>query len=788
VSGRRTRATALAALLLCTAASADAAASVDVRGAPFSVTVDRGRPDALRTAGPPVVRLDGGGTAELSRATSVRRSGRRIVAELEAPDAPGVGARLVAALRGGGITALAVEARGPGVVATGLSFEARAGERHLGFGERSDAVVRTAGEVESYVSDGPWAPADRALAGSLVPPVGFRARDDATYFPMPWLLSSRGRGVLALGDEAHRHRLGPDRWSVEADGPRLDLRLIAGPRPADALRRLTALIGRQPAVADQAVLGPWLQAAGDEADALRRVAQARAPLSLLQTYTHYLPCGDDRGRTAAERERTARAHAAGVSITTYVNPMVCTGYTQAYGAAAAAGGLGRAPGGREPYRYRYVGSTRFEVSQYDFTARAGERAFAAVAGRAVRDGHDGWMEDFGEYTPLDLVSADGTPGRRMHNRYPLLYHRAGRRAAGARAPVRFVRSGWTGSARHSPVVWGGDPTVDWGFDGLRSAVRQGLSMGLSGVGLWGSDVGGFFALSGQKLDRELLARWIELGAVSGVMRTQANGLGQPRAERPQPLDEETLPVWRAMATLRTRLWPYLAAARRTYAATGLPLMRHAALTHPADAALVARDDQYLLGPELLAAPVLEPGARRRTLRVPAGTWVDLWRSGGLEPSRARLLRGPRTVTVPAPVGRPPLLVGGGALVALLPAGVASLSRHAGRPGGTVGLAERARRRVLLAWPRGRSEAALGPEGRASSREDGRGWTLTVRSATVRRVAVRAALGALRRPFRPCAVRGAVAVRRVAGAVRATLLLRDGRATLSVLRSCGDGAG
>ena len=353
--------------------------------------------------------------------------------------------------------------------------------------------------------------------------------------------------------------------------------------------------------------------------------------------------------------------------------------------------------------------------------------------------------------------------------------------------MRFVRSGWTGSARFSPVVWGGDPTVDWGFDGLRSAVRQGLSIGLSGVGLWGSDVGGYFALSGQKLDRELLARWIELGALSGVMRTQANGLGQPRAERPQPLDDETLPVWRAMATLRTRLWPYLAAARATYARTGLPLMRQAALTDPGDAALVARDDQYLLGPDLLAAPVLEPGARRRTLRLPAGTWVDLWRSGGLTPGRARLLRGPRAVTVPAPLGRPPLLVRGGALLALLPAGVDSLSRHAAAPGGPVGLAERARRRVLLAWPRGRSAAALGPEGRATSREDARGWTLTVRSATVRRVAVRAALGALRRPFRPCAVRGATQARRVAGGVHAALVLRDGSATLRVLRRCA-GAG
>ena len=215
-------------------------------------------------------------------------------------------------------------------------------------------------------------------------------RDDATYFPVPWLLSSRGHGVLALGDETHRHTLGTRRWRVEADGAVLDLRVVSGPRPADALRRFTALVGRQPRVADEAVLGPWLQASGDEAEALRTTEAAGAPLSLLQTYTHYLPCGDERDDRAGEQARTERAHAAGVSITTYVNPMVCTGYTEAYDAAAAAGALGGAPGGG-PYRYRYVGSTQFEVSQYDFTAPPGDRAFQDVlAARSPMATTGGW--------------------------------------------------------------------------------------------------------------------------------------------------------------------------------------------------------------------------------------------------------------------------------------------------------------------------------------------------------------------------------------------------------------
>ena len=80
------------------------------------------------------------------------------------------------------------------------------------------------------------------------------------------------------------------------------------------------------------------------------------------------------------------------------------------------------------------------------------------------------MEDFGEYTPLDAVAHDGSTGTALHNRYAALFHAtadavtrrleqlAGRRLA------RFARSGWTGSASVTPIVWGGDPTTSWGFD------------------------------------------------------------------------------------------------------------------------------------------------------------------------------------------------------------------------------------------------------------------------------------------------------------------------------------
>jgi alpha-glucosidase (family GH31 glycosyl hydrolase) len=450
-------------------------------------------------------------------------------------------------------------------------------------------------------------------------------------------------------------------------------------------------------------------------------------------------------------------HRAGLAVTTYFNPMICTTHPR-FAEAAAGGALVESPAG-EPYVYRYSTLTSFDVSQFDFTAPAGRDLYGQLLGEAVADGHDGWMEDFGEYTPLDARGADGTTGSTLHNAYPRQYHcGAFDGVAGApRALARFVRSGWTGSARCSPIVWGGDPTVGWGFDGLRSVVTNGLTMGLSGVSTWGSDIGGFFALFGNRLDPELLVRWIEVGAVSGVMRTQANGINLPAQPRAQIWDEEVLPHWRRWAKLRTQLYPYLSAADAEYRRSGLPIMRHLALAYPGDPTATAVEDAFLFGPDLLAAPVLDPGARERSVYLPGGDWVDLWRSagyrqsdGGLELGRAKVLSGGRTVTVPAPLDELPLLARAGALLSLLPADVDTLASY-GDAAPVVSLAERAGERMLLAFPRGRSSARLEHGGELRSKE-GRGrWELAIRSDRPVRWALQASLLTLRAPFAPCSV-------------------------------------
>ena len=316
----------------------------------------------------------------------------------------------------------------------------------------------------------------------------------------------------------------------------------------------------------------------DEARFVRTLRDGDAPVSAAETQMHYLPCGAQRGRSDYIAARTEQFHSAGFAHLGYFNPLLCVSYSEVYGPAREAGVLQTDPATGEPFSYpAFVGGdgpagfTEEPLAQFDFTAPATEGFYEGLVREAYDAGYDGWMEDFGEYTPPTAGSADGTPGPAMHNRYPTDYHCAMRRIAARleRPLTRHQRSGWTGAARCANIVWGGDPTTRWGFDGLSSTITQGLGIGMSGVARWGSDIGGYFSFGAQgrpdapedpRLTPELLIRWIEVGAVSPVMRTKRSGIAIPSYTRPQVFDPEILPHWRRYTKLHTQLYPYLRAA------------------------------------------------------------------------------------------------------------------------------------------------------------------------------------------------------------------------------------
>jgi alpha-glucosidase (family GH31 glycosyl hydrolase) len=758
------------------------------------------------------------GWRQATRVLSCRREGRALVLRLATNDPAGRHLSVLVRPSGNGIVTLRAEVAGrpAGVRAVGIAFGAPPGERHLGLGERSDAVDQRGRTVENYVSDGPWPEATRPVARGTLPPQGFRPRDDATYFPVPWLLSSRGFGVLVDRDETSTFRLGAaggGAWSVEVAAPALALRVFAGPTPAAALARFTKAVGRQPPPSAPWAFGPWLQTGqpnapplADQVSDLEKLRAADAPVSAAETQLRYLPCGLDRGFEAYEAERVAFYHREGLAVLTYVNPMLCQSYEPLFSQAVAAGVLQRTAAGRVATFNSFVGGTGpagftiQPVGQFDFSRRAGVDTYAGVLRRVIETGHDGWMEDFGEYTPLEALAAERT-GTAVHNHYPTSYHCGVREIL--RGPlrghpvVRFQRSGWTGVARCSDDVWGGDPTTTFGFDGLSSAVRQALTLGLSGISRWGSDIGGYDTIADDpKLTPELLARWIEFGAVSGVMRMKKSGLAIPPYERPQPWDPPTIGIWRRYTKLHTQLYPYLRAADAQYRRTGLPLMRALLLRDPRDAG-AGREDEFLLGDDLLAAPVLRDGARERSVYLPRGRWLDGRTAltydgagdGAFHVAGGQALSGGRTVRAQAQLEELPLYIRAGAVLPLLPADVSTLSDYG--EGAVVRLRDRLDRLRLLAFPAGRSSAGMFERERVVSRP-GRGeWRLEIRGARTRAYELEASMTGLRgtegRAFLPCGLRlagrdlprsawsfdaGARVLRATFPARRATLLVRD----------------
>ncbi len=169
-----------------------------------------------------------------------------------------------------------------------------------------------------------------------------------------------------------------------------------------------------------------------------------------------------------------------------------------------------------------------------------------------------------------------------------------------------MRAGYTGSQKYSTMMWAGDQNVDWSLDdGLASVVPAALSLAMTGHGLHHSDIGGYTTLFDMKRSKELLLRWCDFSAFTPMMRTHEGN--RPGDNWQFDGDAETIAHFARMTTVFTTLKPYLKQAVAQNAATGLPVMRPLFLHYENDAATYTLKYQYLLGQDLLVAPVHEQG-------------------------------------------------------------------------------------------------------------------------------------------------------------------------------------
>jgi len=209
----------------------------------------------------------------------------------------------------------------------------------------------------------------------------------------------------------------------------------------------------------------------------------------------------------------------------------------------------------------------------------------------------------------------------------------------------LTRATFAGGQRYA-VVSTGDATADW--SSLRQSISTLLGLGLSGFPFVGSDIGGF----AEAVPAELYTRWLQAGVFYPFMRSHSE-FGAPDKE-PWAFGYQFEEVNRRAIELRYQLLPEIYNVMQQASETGVPALRPMFLEFPEDDGLAARDDQFLFGADLLAAPVLREGETTRSVYLPKGEWYDYW--------TGRRWAGGGKVKIPVTLESLPLFVRSGAFI------------------------------------------------------------------------------------------------------------------------------
>ncbi len=300
----------------------------------------------------------------------------------------------------------------------------------------------------------------------------------------------------------------------------------------------------------------------------------------------------------------------------------------------------------------------------DFTIPEARAYYVAALTKLFRLGVDMTKEDRGEEYRLETATLHGGSGASLYLKYPDLYESAvsaALRAVNGNDFETLVRSGVPGTAQHTHGMWGSDTTQT--FAGLRTELRYGITESLTGHFAWGSDTGGIDPLKPADATNSptptLFTRWAQFSAVSPVFEVGGAGLNAT----PWAYPADTVARFRDAAVLHYELFPYLYALAHQAAATGVPIIRSVGFQYPDDQAAWTQDQEFMVGPDLLAAPVTADsaeadGAAGRSTPVqvylPRGRWIDLY--------AGTVVDGGRTITRPTSLDEFPLYLRAGSTI------------------------------------------------------------------------------------------------------------------------------
>lgn len=514
---------------------------------------------------------------------------------------------------------------------------------------------------------------------------------------VPLVMSSAGWGVWVENKRAQRWVSSAGRLEVIVGGPVREVRLhvFLADHPLDLYRQYYRVSGWPRSLPEWAY-GPWIwrdetpgqgEAAVDERHnpgvmhdlaAIEALSLPTSAYWIDRPYATALNTFDfaaDRYGDAAAMIAYARSR--GIRMAVWHTPYVLE----------AAGGvfedISTIEGFPEPAG---VPLNTFGATPVDLTRPAVRALWVERLQDYIGMGIEGFKLDFAEDVVHGLPGArsnpwgfsDGRDERELWHDYARLYHETYREAlsVGGADGGGFIlaRAGRAGGHAAVDVLWPGDLDADFarhGEDrrvgGIPAALSYALSTSASGYPYFAADTGGY---KNGPPDNEAYRRWFELTSVMPVMQVGGSDNQVPWEAGHFGWDATLLDDYRAHASLHLRLHPFIqtlaAALGRDEAGGGRPLVRPLGLAHPECG--VEPGDQYLLGEALLVAPVLEAGARSRTVTFPAGRWVSWWSGEVVEVSAGCEVR-----ELEVGLGRVPLWIRGDQLVPMLRPGVQTLA-------------------------------------------------------------------------------------------------------------------
>jgi alpha-glucosidase (family GH31 glycosyl hydrolase) len=493
-----------------------------------------------------------------------------------------------------------------------------------GFGEKYDHFNQNGNVLTLWGSDD-WLGNGEGLANT-------------TYKALPIFHSSRGYMVFDNSSYRLRADIGkadPGQYRITQQGPIFDYYFWTG-APEKILQSYTALTGRVP-LPPKWVFEPWM---GGREGAFENDQEHRA-MALEESVTRFaeldIPHSAAPARTGSPGLNQFLA-ARGIRMLGYFYPVIPLVEQQRLMPELKQSEL--------PILRNASGTIVPDPDDnyIDFTNPNALELCRRALREALDLGQAGGMVDFGDITPDDAVFYDGRRGAEMHNFYYYQYQRTISEVYQEKRGNDFIlyaRGAAPGTQRWEGQFAGDHPA---NFDGLQHVLTGALNLCACGYSLWGSDIGGYFGYP----QPAVYMRWFQFGLFSPIMRPHGTA---PR--EPWYFNEAAVTNYKFLAWTRENILNYTYNAAVIAHNAGISMMRAMPVAFPEEERVAAVGDQYMFGPDLLVAPVVNEDTFR-TISFPSGVWTSLW--------DGKTVSGPVKRKVSAPLDTIPVYLKPGAVV------------------------------------------------------------------------------------------------------------------------------